>query len=117
MSAGSVSAAYGDTRTWQYEAVAKGGSTERGVIGGETEADAKSALRAKGLLPLALQPVGPSRAFQRSLRVSELSIGLRILADLCETGMPVNRMLSTFESLASPGWASAPIGRLARSSR
>lgn len=93
-----------------YKAVDAGGQTSRGVIDAETAVSARTALRAKALLPLSIEQrkgqvgaaqegYGAQRAwmkyFQRGLNGKTLSLITRQLATLLSNNVQIEDALST----------------------
>lgn len=85
--------------SYRYEAAKANGQVERGLVDADTERSARQLLRARGLLPLSLNPV--SRAsnrvewFRRSLKLSDTDLGwiTRQLAGLLSAGLSLEAAL------------------------
>lgn len=85
--------------SYRYEAAKANGQVERGLVDADTERSARQLLRARGLLPLSLNPV--SRAsnrvewFRRSLKLSDTDLGwiTRQLAGLLAAGLSLEAAL------------------------
>ncbi|RII82545.1 type II secretion system inner membrane protein GspF [Neopusillimonas maritima] len=85
--------------SYRYEAAKANGQVERGLVDADTERSARQFLRARGLLPLSLNPV--SRAsnrvewFRRSLKLSDTDLGwiTRQLAGLLAAGLSLEAAL------------------------
>lgn len=85
--------------SYRYEAAKANGQVERGLVDADTERSARQLLRARGLLPLSLNPV--SRAsnrvewFRRSLTLSDTDLGwiTRQLAGLLAAGLSLEAAL------------------------
>src|SRR6185503_16303115 len=60
-----------------------------------------------GLFVVALESRGTRRERREPLSAAELALGLRILANLLESGLPVSRALQAFDDLAPRGWRAA----------
>jgi len=96
-----------DRYAFQYRALNAAGAIERGTMVDESERDAYRALSARGLFPLTIRQRHRRDTFRARLPVADLALGLRILGDLLDAGLPVARALATFEELAPRGWAPA----------
>ena len=90
-----------------YQALESNGSAQRGTLDAESVDEARAALASRGLFILALESKGPRRERRDPISAADLALGLRILADLLESGLPVARALHTFEDLAPRGWKPA----------
>ena len=91
-------------QTYSYRAATADGRVEAGRMESASAEAARSALAARALFPL---EVRPEAAGVRSLaRVSavDLALGLRGLAVLLESGLPMGRSLAAFEELAPESW-------------
>jgi general secretion pathway protein F len=93
--------------TFVYEAAAMSGRVETGAIDAETSADARSLLATRGLFVISLAADGSRRGRRDRMSASDLAVGLRILGDLLEAGLPLGRALHAFDELAPKGWRRA----------
>ena len=99
-----------ETLTFTYRAAHQDGRIERGTITAPNRDAAAESLTHRGLWTLDLREqlgVRSRASGRRRLPASQLALGLRVLADLLEAGLPVTRTLSTFEELAPPAWRAA----------
>lgn len=55
-------------------------------------------------IPLAAASTSSARALPNPLRATDLAVGLRVLSDLLDSGLPVSRALAAFEEIAPNGW-------------
>lgn len=102
---------FGDVSWFEYRAARLDGGLETGTITAKSEVDALRLLEARGLLAADLrtrrQPEGtsllPGRG-GRSMPVADVALGLRVLADFLESGLPVARALSALEEMAPSSW-------------
>ncbi|HEX9485260.1 MAG TPA: type II secretion system F family protein [Gemmatimonadaceae bacterium] len=78
-----------------------------GVLLATSELQARTDVEERGFLVLTVQHRGPARSRRERLSSRDLSIGLRILADLLAAGMPMSRVLAAFRDLAPAGWRPA----------
>lgn len=92
---------------YRFRALNAAGDVETGTLVGESERDAYRMLTARGLLPVALRKRELREARRAPLPVRDLALGLRILADLLDAGLPVSRALASFEELAPKSWTPA----------
>lgn len=90
-----------------FRAIAPDGSLERGTLDAESAVEAREALVGKGLFVVALESKGARRERRDPLSAADLALGLRILANLLESGLPVARALQVFDDLAPRAWRSA----------
>lgn len=91
-------------RVYAFEAIALSGATERGVIDAESLEAARSSVATRGLFVMSIEDRGPRRERRQPISAADLALGLRILADLLESGLSVSRALHTFEGLAPKVW-------------
>jgi general secretion pathway protein F len=96
-----------ERQAFSYRALRRDGSFERGVVHAPAREGAQRLLTDRGLLPVELQEVVVGEVTRAALPVAELALGLRLLGDLLEAGLPVGRALHAFEDLAPPGWRPA----------
>ncbi|MDB4878322.1 MAG: epsF 1 [Gemmatimonadetes bacterium] len=87
-----------------FQAAAIDGRVDRGVIDADSSEQAREILATRGLYVLALDAKGARRTRREPLSSADLALGLRILGDLLESGLPVGRALHAFEDLAPKGW-------------
>jgi general secretion pathway protein F len=83
------------------------GRIESGVVDAESSDGARAILSTRGLYVITLEADGPRRSRRDPLSAADLALGLRILGDLLEAGLPVGRALHAFEELAPKGWRAA----------
>jgi general secretion pathway protein F len=90
---------------FQYEALDAAGRTVSGVLQADNPRQARSQLRAQGLLPAAVRPVRAvdreRRTWTRGISAAELSLLTRQLATLLESGLTVEHALSALVEEAS----------------
>jgi general secretion pathway protein F len=79
--------------TFAYDALRADGETERGVVTASSAAEALSSLGERGLLPVSVRHVATRREQRRRIPARDLALGLRVLADLLEAGLPLARAL------------------------
>lgn len=94
-------------RVFAFHAVAADGSFDRGTVDAESAALAREIVASRGLFVLEIEARGPQRDRREPLAAADLALGLRVLADLLESGLPVTRALHAFQDLAPRGWRAA----------
>jgi general secretion pathway protein F len=92
---------------YRYRAARADGTLESGRIDAASGAEATQALAGRGLFPVALRLEAARREHRSSLSAADLALGLRVLADLLESGLPMARALRAFEELAPGSWRAA----------
>jgi general secretion pathway protein F len=90
-----------------FRAVAADGSVERGTVDAESAVEARETLVGRGLFVVAIESKGARRDRREPLSAADLALGLRILANLLESGLPVTRALHAFDDLAPRAWRAA----------
>jgi general secretion pathway protein F len=90
-----------------FRAIATDGTVERGTLDAESAVEAREALVGRGLFVVAIESKGPRRERREPLSAGDLALGLRILANLLESGLPVARALHAFDDLAPRAWRAA----------
>jgi general secretion pathway protein F len=78
---------------FRYRALDAGGATVSGVVEAETPREARTQLRARGLLPSVIQKNAPP-AWARGLSAAELSLLTRHMAALLESGLTMEQSLA-----------------------
>ena len=94
----------GAQSVFRYRAARADGVIQHGRIDAADVAGARRRLIDDGLFPIELEFAGASVTQQASINVRELALGLRVLGDLLDAGLPISRALRAFEDLAPPGW-------------
>lgn len=94
--------------TYTYRAARADGTVVRGVLAAASTDAASALLTAQGLWPITVSARRASiRPARTSLSTRDLATGLRVLASLLGTGLPVGRTLGAFEHMAPPAWLPA----------
>jgi general secretion pathway protein F len=94
-------------QVFSYQAATATGAIARGTVDAASAREAREIVASRGLLLLSLESRGSRRERREPLAVAELALGLRVLADLLESGLPMSRALHAFEELAPKGWRPA----------
>lgn len=83
---------------YQYQALKKSGSTNKGVIEADSERHARQLLREKGLIPTQIQPLTQQRFVSARSKISAADLALltRQLATLLAAGIPVEESFEIF---------------------
>ena len=103
----SAAVAMSTQSVFAFRAYASNGSIERGTVDAESAGEARNTLVGRGLFVIALESRGPRRERREPLAAGDLALGLRILANLLESGLPVTRALHAFDDLAPRAWRGA----------
>lgn len=90
--------------TYTYRAAHRDGSLESGVLSASSHADAEAVLAARELFPLELFADEAASYRRKQLPIADVALGLRMLASLLDSGLPVARALAALEDLAPPSW-------------
>ena len=80
-------------RVFAYQAIAPDGSLTGGTIDADDVAHARSVVASRGMFVVSIAARGTRRARRDPLSPADLALGLRILGDLLESGLPVARAL------------------------
>lgn len=95
----------GGTRSvFRYRAARADGVIQLGRLDASDVAAARRALIDQGLYPIELEDAGATVTHRAALPVRDLALGLRVLGDLLDAGLPISRALRAFEDLAPGSW-------------
>lgn len=89
---------------FRYRASRADGVSQSGRLNAPDAANARRQLIDQGLFPIEIACMGVRAAHQTSIAVRDLALGLRVLSDLLDAGLPVSRALRAFEELAPSSW-------------
>jgi general secretion pathway protein F len=103
-SAPGASAQLGIATSFGYRALHRSGALESGVLVADSREQATDQLVARGLFPLDVTPRRQRDRARRMLPVRDLAVGLRVLASLIESGMPISRVLAALDQLVPSSW-------------
>ncbi len=95
------------TTRYAYRAARADGAFEHGVLAAESRDAAVKALAAQGLWAVDLNAARSDRELRTRLSVADLALGLRVLATLLESGLPVSKALAAMPELAPDAWTPA----------
>ena len=94
--------------SFHFRAANHDGSIATGRVAATSPADATELLTRRGLMPITITPEsGATMRSGRRIAPAELAIGLRVMADLLASGLPVSRALNALEATAPEGWSAA----------
>ena len=94
-------------RVFAYEAVGADGVVDRDTVDAGDMPEARRTVAARGLFVLSVEERGLRRERKEPLSAADLALGLRVLGDLLESGLPVTRALHTFHDLSPRAWRAA----------
>ncbi len=89
---------------WMYRAVHPDGAVEQGSLQAESVDAVRQLLSARGLFPVEVRPERSAQASRPHIAAAELAQGLRVLATLLESGLPLARALGAMDDLVPPSW-------------
>ncbi|HTI63794.1 MAG TPA: hypothetical protein VL524_09780, partial [Gemmatimonadaceae bacterium] len=90
-----------------YRAANPTGAIEKGTVSAASAREAREIIASRGLYLLAIQRRVDQHERKQPMSAADLALGLRILADLLDSGLPISRALHAFEELAPRGWRPA----------
>jgi general secretion pathway protein F len=96
-----------DCTVYRYRAARSDGSIDTGVVEAATQAAAAAVLAQRGLFPFEMGANAGSSARRPAMSTADLALGLRVLADLLDAGLPMTHALLTFEELSPNSWRRA----------
>jgi type II secretory pathway component PulF len=89
---------------FRYRAVRPDGTIEQGVLDSSTREGVLATLAARGVVPVEIRRRPAERLNGRGLSITDLAVGLRMLASLLESGLSIGRALTMMVDLAPSGW-------------
>jgi general secretion pathway protein F len=89
---------------YRYRALRSDGGVESGEIDAERRETAADLLVRRGLLPVAIESTAPTRTRRRAMPWADLALGLRLLANLLQAGLSMDRALHAFAGCAPEAW-------------
>ena len=92
---------------YAYRAARADGALESGVVEAPNREAASAVLTQRGLFPLDLTLRADAAVRRSRLSVDDQALGLRMLATLLESGLPMSRALVALSDLAPPSWTAA----------
>ncbi len=94
-------------QSFAFQAVRADGAVTAGTLDAESSTAARDIVLSRGLLVLSVRTLAARAERREPLPVRDLALGLRIIADLLESGLPVSRALHAFSELAPRAWRPA----------
>ncbi len=94
-------------QSWAYRAARPTGLMEEGVLRADTPDEAREQLFARGLFPVEVRSEHEAAVHRPGMPAEELALGLRVLATLLESGLPLARALAALDDLVPPAWKPA----------
>lgn len=92
------------SESYTYRAARRDGAIEFGKLDASGREDAMAYLTRQGLFPIELRLEGGSEEQRGRLSTADLALGLRVLAGLLESGLPILRSLHAMDDLVPPSW-------------
>ena len=93
--------------SWSYRAAHASGLLEQGTVRAESPEAAREQLFARGLFPLEVRAERGAETHRPGLSAADLALGLRVLATLLESGLPLARALAALDDLVPASWRPA----------
>lgn len=93
--------------SFSYRAAQSDGQVVRGHLSAESRDAATAALTDAGLWPIDLRETASLTSLtagRRTMPVAEVALGLRVLGDFLESGLPLSRALAALEELSPAAW-------------
>lgn len=95
------------TLHFTYRAAHRSGMLEAGTVRAESAEAARELLSARGLFPLEVRLEQGREAARPRMSIGDMALGLRVLATLLESGLPVARALAAMEEMVPAAWKPA----------
>lgn len=97
--------AAGSAGGFAYRALRGDGSVARGRLDASSRADAVATLERRGMLALEVTQIRSARDRRHEIPTADFALGLRLLGDLLDAGLPVARALHVLGEVAPKSWA------------
>lgn len=95
------------TLQFTYRAAHRTGTLETGTVRAESAEAARELLFSRGLFPLEVRLERGREASRPRMSTADMALGLRVMATLLESGLPVARALAAMEDLVPAAWKAA----------
>jgi general secretion pathway protein F len=95
------------TAQFAYRAAHRSGMLETGTVRAENADAARDLLFSRGLFPLEVRLERTAVEARRGMSTADLALGLRVMATLLESGLPVARALAAMDELVPAAWKPA----------
>lgn len=92
------------TLSYRYRAARQDGLLEQGVLDAPSREMASGLLAGRGLFPVEIVQQAAEASRKGRMRADDLALGLRVLADLLESGLPLTRALAALDDVAPQAW-------------
>jgi general secretion pathway protein F len=92
------------TISYAYRAMRADGSWTDGSVDAETAEHAANLIAGRGWFPVEITEPRIAPLRRRGIPVRDLALGLRILANLLDAGLPVGKAMIAFQDLAPGSW-------------
>ena len=93
--------------SFHYRAADRTGRVELGRLDAANRRAAADQLALRGLFPIRITEQHALRGSANAIPVAELALGLRVLADLLESGLSMTRAIGALEAMATRAWKAA----------
>ena len=90
--------------SYRYRAARPDGSLELGVLDAASRESARGLLAERGLFPVEITQQAAEEGRKPRIPAADLALGLRVLGDLLESGLPLSRALVALDDIAPPSW-------------
>lgn len=90
--------------TFAYRAAHRSGLMETGTVRAESAEAARELLSARGLFPVEVRLERGREASRPRMSVPDMALGLRVMATLLESGLPLARALAAMDELVPAPW-------------
>lgn len=90
--------------SYRYRAARRDGTLERGVVEGATRESVNAVLADRGLFPMEIVQQETAEQRKPGLKPADAALGLRVLADLLDSGLPLSKSLAALGELAPASW-------------
>lgn len=99
--------AQGTGSRYRYRAARHDGVIESGIIAAEGATAASDLLAGRGLFPMTVESTPSGIGGRASVPIRELAVGLRVLATLLESGLPISRVMGSLNDVMPASWHGA----------
>lgn len=90
--------------SYRYRAARPDGSMELGVLDAVSRDSASGLLAERGLFAVEITQQAAEESRKARMQIAELALGLRVLGDLLESGLPISRALAALDDVAPQSW-------------
>lgn len=97
---------------YAFRAVQRDGTVALGELSATSREAAGAALAAQDLFLVALSERAAEADWRSTMRTQDLALGLRLLGTLLVAGLPMERALTVFATVAPKGWTAAALDQV-----